>query len=296
MTPLAGALADTGQGLFEYGMDDLAQMGVMLPEPQQQLLEQVLDGGPAYAMTIALIIDPGDRYRMEQPVYAWDADNECETVFTYPMAVTLDWQLLDVEDRYRSSLRDQRGWNRFPSLPGRAHALDWCREIEEGYLDSFRIWNLWPIDGHQVDLLDEAVSEWACDSESPMGMLDLWKSVNWGDFELCDFAEMQGGGEAETHEHDEVAGPYSFDECVTGMKLFHEFEDQLFTIAGDEKVGYLRGNLPGPVLHPRLRDAWDLLLFYSQSNTLLTTHAVPPWERDDLIKTEREYSPWLWLF
>lgn len=283
---------DPGGRLFEYDLDDLAEVGVRLPEEQIHLLEQCIDGPSCWAMAVTPVIDPEDRYRLVLPLVAWDVAEEEPRLIFYPRAVEIDWTQLQDPDVFRKTLAREYNWRRYPSLPGRARTFTSWGDCEIGPFESFRIWDLWPLDEALVGRLEDSVERWL--ESTPYQEMKYFFEASSGDWELCDLAQYFGHGSGDNHHHvAEVAYKnWTHERCITGEQAFEELERKIGT--RQDGVHYVKW-FPGPRLPPPLQEQWEALLLSSHRNTLRALRAIPPWERDDIVRSERNYSAWLWL-
>lgn len=290
--PPATSPGSPGGRLFEYDLDDLAEVGVRLPIEQVHLLEQCIDGPKSWAMTVTPVIDPEDRYRLVLPLIAWDVVEEEPRLIFYPRVVEIDWSEMQDADIYRSTLAREYNWRRYPSLPGRARQITSWGECDSGAYESFRIWDLWPLDEALIGRLEDSVEKWL-ESDAYVQMKDYYDVGN-GDWDFCDYAEYLGAGEPDSHQHVEETQykNWTHERCITGEQEFERLQRAVSVYVND--VHYVKW-FPGPRFPPPLQEMWEALLLSSHRNTLRAMRAIPPWDRDDIIRSERNYSAWLWL-
>lgn len=278
--------------LFEYDLEDLADVGVRISRQQEELLDDCMSGTVRHALSLTYIVDPSDKYRLVSPLLTWDVELGCERMIAFPTVVRLDWDQMDDEKLFGATLAYERNWRRFPSLPGFLIPADNPMEmLSWPELAVYRIWNLWPIEEEQIESAHEALDEWFYSERYTN--YSTWVDAERGDIEPCDVASYRGREESE-HEHNTDTSAYWYDRCVTGDADFEELQKEVLVYLEGEELPYVR-YFPGPELSGSLAPAWESLLVSSEANTRRSLDAFPEWEVESLTASERWFSPWLWL-
>lgn len=251
-------------------------------------------------MVVTPVIDPGDKYRLTVPLITWNETTGAPGLVLYPRAVEIDWNAVRHEETYANTLARESNWRRYPSLPGRPYTRTPYGDWEQGPFESFRIWDLWPIDIPDVELIEASIERWW--ESDPMVDYEHWVTMMRGDWDFCSLAQDRGAGLPHSHEHAEEPGygGWSYNNCKTGERMFEELEHKVAVYrpedseTGDGVLPWIRP-LPGPTLPSTLAPAWESLLASSEVNSVRALGAFPPWDSEVLLSSERNYSPWLWL-
>lgn len=300
MTELDDRVQASDDGLdavFEHDLETLEEVGVRL-HPKQKMLARMARENPwtKFDVIVPRVVTSPSGYRFRQEPILFENDEFA----WYPAIGQVCWAEA-FNDKEPFDLYE-KGWKRFPSLPTRyAEASPWLMEAEYGGWEGMRIWDLWPSPHPEFgQVLHEGVCEWLEDEY----MLYLeWMEVDRGEVDPCEYAEAHGGGSPDEHEHvtrdGEPCEPdmkeYDMATCQTGERIFFEVLESMSVPDPSGEGRVLKPWKPLELPQPFVDEDWRPLLASSRRNSQAALTAFPPWDRDEILRYEREYSPWLWL-
>lgn len=290
---------------FEYDLDDLAEVGVRLHPKQLELLHRAMEHPEEVftAMVAKPVYSPtGYRFRME-PLEFLEPSGEVSYAW-HPAPVQVCFAVAFTARQNFDA--NEPAWRRFPTLPGRTCEVDpWSVECEWGDWEGFRIWDLWPLPEPAIEFSEQVlvpcVAEWL--EDQAMRYWE-WLNVDRGEIDFCDYASVMGGGDPENHEHvgqdgllvapedHDATGYYS---CKTGEEFFWKELGEMLAPNNPEGESYLAPWESVPLPQPFIDEDWRPLLTSSRRNATAALQAFPPWDRDQILTRERNYSPWLLL-
>lgn len=279
MTLLEAPTALTHGGAFEYA--DLSLAGVHLAPEQLGLLTDSLRK-PVSAIGVASVQHP--QAYDGAPLTVLDHDGTM-TLQLVPMAFSLapeDWQQVVASDEAL----------RFPSVA--ACELLWDDATDPYRYESLtreppqlvRLWNLWPVSAWDVDVVLEALSDWAREVYRP---LELYYLAEQGVISPCQAVTEALEHPVEVHRH----GSHPSTDCWDGAEWLAAYHGEHFEPGPDGQDVLLR--LPEVDLPPELMKIWRHLSATSSADSTRALSAIPSWKRQDIINSERKFSPWLWL-
>jgi hypothetical protein len=270
---------------FVNEVDDLALSGVQFAPEQIDLLDRASVHRPGpwwnrlHALTLVLMHDPTNQHAAKFGLPAMTIDDEDRLNPVLVPAVTeidcTDWETFD---------ETEPNWRRYPSVLGRTHVYSsFSGTLLEG-LAPIRLWNLWPIEQEDVQRVKEASQNWLRNEWTPYLQ---WLEVSAGTSPACDY---EGTPEhLHDHEYDEHGYVRA---CINGERWYEHFSQTQMVYTDD---GDYYPKPFGPVTGLReLEPVWENLLYSSRSNTTAAISSYPVWEQEEVVRTERHYSPWLW--
>lgn len=276
---------------FENMPDDLELVGVQLHPAQIDLLGKAAVFRPSmwrtmYVLTAYALPDPVFPHAEGFGIPAFDLDEatgESKPV-VIPAIAEVDcseWETFDEAEPF---------WRRNPSILARRHVYSAVTGTLVEGLTPLRIWDCWPLtDEYDADLVKQATASWFSAEWKPyLAWLSCRDNL---DVTLCDAYEDATGLPESQHQHEYDSDGYVA-LCREGEAWFEWFGKERIVLDEDgdpyprpfKPVGGL--DVLGPV--------WQHLLASSEANTKAALTAYPPWERGEVMTTERHYSPWLW--
>lgn len=275
---------------FENTYADLELVGVHLTPEQLDLGERAARFRPGwwdkmYCLTLVALPDPVFPHSAALGLHAFTLDEDgAQAPVVVPVIAEIDcseWESFDEREP---------NWRRFPSLLGRRqiyHAQSGLM-LDEG-LEPLRLWHCWPIEEHDVAMVKQALEEWVLEQWLPY---TTWLEVRDNDDTSVCEGYLQATGCLEQHHQHEYDERGDIVVCRDGESWF-EYYGEHYLLLDDDGDLYPRPFAPVGGLH-HLTEVWTNLLSSSQANTRAALEAYPQWDQDDVARTERHYSPWLW--
>lgn len=245
---------------------------------------------PMCALAVGFPNDPHTKV-FEQPLFTMD-DSDEETMVTLPQVVNISSEYVDEVLLHEPSVE------RFPWLPGRlltpTNIREWGPDVAVGYPEGFRLWNLWPISEAQAEDVLDGTRLWR---QQNYMLLEAYYACERGDMDPCDIVVENEGVPYDNHQHREHVDRYGdavVIECADGEEWMEQFKRGHFRL---DHQGLL---VPRPMpdlklCDPALQETWLHLRDLSAINSFRAITAIPPSDREAVLRTERYYSPWLWL-
>lgn len=269
------ALADDVGWPYTYG--DLDAAGVTLSEGQQRLYLDC-QHRPRKALTVGFVQDFTEP-RLPVIADCMDPDGQ-RGKWHFPMVV-------DLRPEHWVEVGEDPVWWRYPTVPGRTYTVGPLSDQRLNNVEGFRLWMLEPITVSDADLLFDLQVHYEREVLLPREML---AGCDRGDIDTCDAYSEATGTPFEHHRH---AGN------LEGFWLCEDSEDWLqakreeFVRLDDDGMTVW---LPLPrmsALPDDLAALYDNLVESSQEVSWRLHNALPRWEQDKVLRTERHYSPWL---
>lgn len=281
-----GAL-DPGAWVFDAA--DLESVGVEFA-PEQIALFEAAQHQAVGALHVGFPTDPCYR-QFGAPLETMDTFGDRHMVVC-PEVVTLTPRLLE------PVLQATPNISRFPWLPGQTceptQSRYWGPDTQLHAPQGYRLWSLWPISCEEREDLLDAIRAWKVKHYMP---LDLWYQVEHGNTTACEVLTELEGLDFDSHSHKEHLDsnfePVSID-CADGEYWMEEFRQAHIRLDDDG----LAIPLPLPPIRlddPFLHERWEQLRMRSEINAHRAMSLLGPDDRFEVLRTERYYSPWLWL-
>lgn len=275
---------------FENMPSDLELTGVRYEQEQIDLMCEAARFRPTgwhskmHVLTIAALPDPvwPEAEALGLPCLTIDDEQRCEPVLI-PMVAEVDcseWEGFDKAEPL---------WRRFPALLARGHVYSKHTGILIDGLTPMRLWNCWPLEEFDAPMVQAAVAGWF---ETVWNPYLLWLAVrDNADESVCTAWEAISHLPDDKHHHEIDPSGYLV-ACRDGESWFDAFQSEHLRTDYDGDP-YPVPFAPVTGLH-HLTEVWQSLLASSRSNTTAALASYPDWDREDIARTERHYSPWLW--
>lgn len=288
----APGLTNPGARAFVNSPEDLELVGVHYAPEQLALLERGSVFRPGMTRLYAMVVHP-----LPDPVFP-NAEDSGLLALTLDEQDNLDPVLLPTVAEIDCSHwehfdQTDPNWRLFPSLLGRL--LTVSPVTAEWSLESpvpLRLWDCWPLGAFgegqfDASLVQHAVQDWRNAYWAPY--LKWLEVRDNSDTEPCDYE----GTPEHLHDH----GP-----DADGRHRSCRTEDNWFSQYGRLQMTYDNDGDPYPRPFPpvsglhHLGPIWEHLLYTSRTNAHAALHSYPEWELDEVARTERHYTPWLWSY